>query len=147
MLFYGYTEKIKFVFSQEKFLSQFVNYVLKLINTGPVGPWMNCTAMNSPCVVIKNFGSRRLSSYLHFIMHWLLTLLFQVLALIPDEVLRKGIASEMSGQNNSVERWNLMSQRIDEFLKTKRFAKTSTNILNEIMLQVKLFLIKLNSFG
>jgi hypothetical protein len=64
--------------------------------------------------------------------------LFKVLALIPDESLRNGIASEISGQNTSVDRWNLINKRVHEFLSDAKKPKTSANILNEIMLQVRL---------
>jgi hypothetical protein len=61
-----------------------------------------------------------------------------VLALIPDESLRNGIGTEISGQNTSVDRWNLINKRVHEFLSDAKKPKTSANILNEIMLQVRL---------
>jgi hypothetical protein len=57
--------------------------------------------------------------------------------LIPDDELRNTIVSDMSGLNGSVERWNMMNKRINEFFKrNNKNTKTSVNILNEIMLQV-----------
>lgn len=60
----------------------------------------------------------------------------KVLLLIPDDELRNTIAADMSGLNGSIERWNMMNKRINEFFKrSNKSTKTSVNILNEIMLQ------------
>ncbi len=64
----------------------------------------------------------------------------KVLLLIPDDELRNTIAADMSGLNGSIERWNMMNKRINEFFKrSNKSTKTSVNILNEIMLQVNTF--------
>jgi len=64
----------------------------------------------------------------------------KVLLLIPDDELRNTIAADMSGLNGSIERWNMMNKRINEFFKrSNKSTKTSVNILNEIMLQVYIF--------
>jgi len=61
----------------------------------------------------------------------------KVLALIPDEGLRKDIAEMMPKHKSSVERWNAIHQRVQSFLKYEKKSghRTNANILNEIMLQ------------
>ena len=77
--------------------------------------------MNKLCDVIDSFSNK-------------------VLLLIPDDELRNTIAADMSGLNGSVERWNMMNKRINEFFKRgNKSTKTSVNILKEIMLQVDRF--------
>ena len=60
-----------------------------------------------------------------------------MLALIPDDSLRKDVEALMPKSKNSVERWNAMNQRIMSFLKYEKKSghRTNANILNEIMLQ------------
>jgi len=57
------------------------------------------------------------------------------LSIIPDEDLRLRIEGDIKNCRNSVERWNLMSAKINQYLSEKKNPKTSQHILSEIMLQ------------
>lgn len=64
----------------------------------------------------------------------------KVIALIPDEELRKEIRNEFKENNKlntSVARWNAMCAKIDQHIarKAKFKTKVSTKLLDEIMLQ------------
>lgn len=60
-----------------------------------------------------------------------------MLALIPDEDLRKEIAARMPKGSDSVNRWNIMNEVIKKYFdsKSEKNRKTTNNILKEIILQ------------
>ena len=61
----------------------------------------------------------------------------KVLALIGDDDLRSDLEGKMEKEKNGVARWNMMVPRIQDYVDRKNWKdrKTSTNVLQEIMLQ------------
>ena len=61
----------------------------------------------------------------------------KVLALIGDDDLRGDLEGRMEKEKNGVARWNMMVPRIQDYVDRKNWKdrKTSTNVLQEIMLQ------------
>jgi len=61
----------------------------------------------------------------------------KVLALIPDEDLRADCAASMEKAKNSIERWNIISEKVNNYIKNKEFNKRKSKkfLMMEIMLQ------------
>ena len=61
----------------------------------------------------------------------------KVLALIGDDDLRVDLEGRMEKEKDGVARWNMMVPRIQDYVGRKNWKdrKTSTNVLQEIMLQ------------
>jgi len=61
----------------------------------------------------------------------------KVLALIPDEELRADCAASMEKAKNSIERWNIISEKVNHYIKNKEFNKRKSKkfLMMEIMLQ------------
>jgi len=61
----------------------------------------------------------------------------KVLALIPDEDLRADCAASMEKAKNSIERWNIISEKVNHYIKNKEFNKRKSKkfLMMEIMLQ------------
>jgi len=61
----------------------------------------------------------------------------KVLALIPDEDLRADCGASMEKAKNSIERWNIISEKVNHYIKNKEFNKRKSKkfLMMEIMLQ------------